>query len=62
MPELIQGEVTPQRIAQEAKEILQDPERRQQIEGEFGLIREKLGGEGASQRVAQIALQMISTA
>jgi lipid-A-disaccharide synthase len=62
VPELIQGQVTPQRIALEAKEILQDDARRKEIKDEFGLITDKLGGKGASHRVARIALQMIGAA
>ena len=62
VPELIQGEMTPQRIALEARQILQDSVRRQGIENEFRFIADKLGGKGASHRVARIALQMIETA
>jgi len=62
VPELIQGEVTPQRIAHEAKKILQDPAVREEIESEFKLVQEKLGGKGASHRVARIALQMMGVA
>lgn len=59
VPELIQGEVTPQRIAHEAAKILRDPAKKKKIENEFELIQDKLGGMGASQRVARIALQMM---
>jgi lipid-A-disaccharide synthase len=62
VPELIQGEVTPQRIALEAKKILQDQARRKEIKDEFLLITDKLGGKGASHRVARIALQMMGEA
>ena len=62
VPELIQGEMTPQRIALEARQILQDSVRRREIENEFRFITDKLGGKGASHRVARIALQMIGTA
>ncbi len=62
VPELIQGEVTPKRIAHEAEEILRDPARREEIHREFELVREKLGSKGASQRVARIALQMMGMA
>lgn len=62
VPELIQGEVTPQRIAHEAKKILQDHATREKIESEFKLVQEKLGGKGASHRVARIALQMMKAA
>ena len=59
VPELIQGEVTPRRIAHEAKKILEDPAKRDEIEGAFKLVQEKLGGKGASLRVAHMALQMM---
>jgi len=62
VPELLQGEVTPQRIALEAKKILQDHAKREEIKDEFRLITDKLGGKGASQRVARIALQMMGVA
>jgi lipid-A-disaccharide synthase len=62
VPELIQGEVTPQRIAHEAGKILQDHATREQIEAEFKRVKEKLGERGASHRVAQISLQMMGTA
>lgn len=62
VPELIQGDVTPQRIAREAGRILHDAATRGEIEAEFKLIKEKLGERGASHRVAHIALQMMETA
>jgi lipid-A-disaccharide synthase len=62
VPELIQNEVTPQRIAQEAEKILQDSATREAIKAEFKLVKEKLGERGASQRLARIALQMMGTA
>jgi lipid-A-disaccharide synthase len=62
VPELLQGEVTPQRIALEAKKILQDHIKREEIKDEFRRITDKLGGKGASQRVAHIALQMVGVA
>lgn len=62
VPELIQSEVTPQRIAHEAAKILRDLATREEIEAEFKLVKEKLGERGVSHRVAQIALQMIGTA
>jgi lipid-A-disaccharide synthase len=62
VPELIQGEVTPHRIALEAKKILEDHARRKEIKDEFRFITDKLGGRGASHRVARIALQMMGAA
>jgi lipid-A-disaccharide synthase len=62
VPELIQNDVNPQRIAQEAEKILRDLATREEIEAEFKLVKEKLGERGVSQRVARIALQMMGTA
>jgi lipid-A-disaccharide synthase len=62
VPELIQGDVTPQRIAHEAAMILRNPATREKIETEFKLVKEKLGERGASHRVAHIALHMMGTA
>ena len=62
VPELIQKEVAPPRIAQEAEKILRNPAMRKKIESEFKLVKEKLGGGGGSQRLARIALQMMGTA
>jgi lipid-A-disaccharide synthase len=59
VPELIQREVTPQRIAREANKILQDHAAREGIKAEFRRITDTLGGAGASQRVARLALQMM---
>jgi lipid-A-disaccharide synthase len=62
VPELIQGEVTPQRIAHEAKKILREPATREEIEAAFKLVKEKLGERGVSYRVARIALQIMGAA
>lgn len=51
-PELIQHEVTPERIAREVIGILEDTGRRGLMEQELTAVRQKLGGGGASQRVA----------
>jgi lipid-A-disaccharide synthase len=62
VPELIQGKVTPQRIAHEAEKILRDPATREHIQAEFKLVKEKLGERGVSDRVARIALQIMGAA
>jgi lipid-A-disaccharide synthase len=62
VPELIQGDVTPQRIAHEAEKILRDAAARGAIEAEFKLVKEKLGERGASYRVALIAQHMMGIA
>jgi len=52
-PELIQDEVTPERIAEEMDAILSDPVKRAEMERELASCREKLGGRGAARRAAE---------
>ncbi len=56
VPELIQNHMTPDRIAQEALEILRDPARRDGMKQAFETIRTSLGIPGASKRAAQFIL------
>jgi lipid-A-disaccharide synthase len=60
VPELIQHEVTPERIAREACGMLSDPERLQRMQAELGTIKASLGKPGASLRVAQMMYEMIN--
>jgi lipid-A-disaccharide synthase len=58
-PELIQHEVTSERIAQEVMGILADSKRQAWIRQRFSVVREKLGSPGASARAAAIALELL---
>ncbi len=58
VPELIQGEMTPERIARESRAILEDPRESARIVGKWAQVRERLGSPGAAGRVADIALQI----
>lgn len=60
-PELIQKEVTPQRIAEEALRILRDSSLRQKMVESMREVRERLGDPGAAQRAARIVLSMLQT-
>ncbi|MEK6562661.1 MAG: lipid-A-disaccharide synthase [Candidatus Binatota bacterium] len=60
VPELIQSDVTADKIVAESRAILQDPELRKRIVRKLLQVREKLGSPGASERVAEIAFSMIS--
>lgn len=59
VPELIQHEVTPERIAREACGMLGDPARMQGIQSALSAIKASLGQPGASRRVAQMMYEMI---
>ncbi len=56
VPELIQTEATPERIATEVRPLLDaDSERRDRMVRTLGRIRDALGRPGAAERVAEIA-------
>jgi len=59
VPELVQDEVTADRLAHEIMAILDDTEVREGMKKNLELVREKLGKGGASARTAGIALEMI---
>ena len=59
VPELIQEEVTPHRLAQEVQAILNDDQRKARIIERLRIIRENLGAGGASEKTARIAIDMI---
>ncbi len=59
VPELIQGDVTPDRLAREAMDILDHDERRRDMVKKLHALRETLGQGSASERTARIALEMM---
>ncbi len=60
VPELIQGDATPNKIASELAILFQNPERRKTMVDDLSRVREKLGEPGASKRVADILYSMVS--
>jgi lipid-A-disaccharide synthase len=58
-PELIQKEVNPRRIADEALRILRDPILSRKMTESMGEVRQKLGEPGASQRAARIVTSLL---
>jgi lipid-A-disaccharide synthase len=58
-PELIQHEVTPERIARESMKILNDHGRKEWIKRRLQDVREELGTPGASDKAAAIALELM---
>ena len=59
VPELIQGDASGKRIAEEALAILNSKEKKQKIIKELEALRDNLGEPGAAGRAAQIACDMI---
>jgi lipid-A-disaccharide synthase len=59
VPELIQGQASPENIADAALGMLTDPDARARLRRALLGVRDLLGGPGASERVAQIALGML---
>ena len=59
VPELIQDDANPERIAAEVIGILADESRMQRIKEELNQIREKLGSPGASEKAARLACDML---
>jgi lipid-A-disaccharide synthase len=60
VPELIQNEAVPERIAAESRALLDDAPARATIAAKLTGLRERLGGPGAAERVADLALAMIA--
>lgn len=60
MPELIQGDVTPERIVAETRILLDDPKIRSNIVEKLAKWRELLGVPGAAERVADLAFSMMA--
>jgi lipid-A-disaccharide synthase len=57
VPELIQGEATPERLLQEIRRLLRDRAAYNHMREELRLVRQALGEPGASRRAAQVVLQ-----
>jgi lipid-A-disaccharide synthase len=59
VPELLQDEATPERIAEELGTILADPEKHRRITEELVRVRTVLGEGGASRRAASAVLELL---
>ncbi len=60
IPELLQDQVTPVNIARELALILEAPDVRKKMKAGLEEVREKLGNPGASDRAAEIAVELMS--
>ena len=58
-PEFIQGDATPQKLTKALLEIMMDETRMKTIKKDLSDIKNKLGQPGASQRTADLALEML---
>ena len=58
VPELIQGDASPEKIADTVNNMLKDQVKLEAVEKELLGIKDLLGGPGASRRVAKIALDL----
>ncbi len=62
VPELLQNEASPERIASNTLEILNDPVRQSQIRSGFDQVVSRLGTPGASKRAAGLIMEFMSKA
>ncbi len=60
IPELLQDEVTPQAVADQLAPLLLDQQSRRKVLKGLKEVRERLGKPGASDRAADIALEMLT--
>ena len=58
-PELIQRDLSPERLFEEVSPLIVDTTRAQSMRTDLSVIRQKLGGPGASERVAQSVLSFV---
>lgn len=61
VPEMIQGDAVPDKIAAAASGMLSDKKRLKEISEKLSVIRQKLGTRGASERVADVVMGVASS-
>ncbi len=59
VPELIQNDFTPERVAEEARRLLDSREEREKMKRDLGEVRSKLGPGDAIERAADIITRML---
>jgi lipid-A-disaccharide synthase len=60
-PELIQGDVNPEKITSTVLRIIRDPSTLKEMRRELARVREKIGNPGASLRAARITNELIQS-
>ena len=60
VPELLNEQVTPERIADEALQVLENPERMQAIRARLDKVRQSLGAPHVIQRIAQSMIETMN--
>ena len=60
VPELVQDDFNPSRLIAESRRLLRDEQARSSIVEELTQLRQRLGSPGAAERVAEIAIGMIT--
>jgi lipid-A-disaccharide synthase len=60
VPELLQGEVRPGRLAEEVLSMLKDPARYEEVRSGLRVVRSRLGEPGAGARAAEAVLEEIA--
>ncbi|MEF3168982.1 MAG: lipid-A-disaccharide synthase [Deltaproteobacteria bacterium] len=60
VPEILQKDATPERLAREGLSLLKDQGRRDAMRDELCKVRDALGGPGAARRAAGLALRFLS--
>jgi lipid-A-disaccharide synthase len=61
MPELVQKEASPERIAETVDGLLSDPKRLAKMRSDLLQVRNRMGRPGAASRVADIAMEMLKS-
>ena len=60
VPELVQSELSAERLVRESQAILNDHDARQRMIANLSKLRGQLGSPGAANRVAELAASMIA--
>jgi lipid-A-disaccharide synthase len=60
VPELIQRDFTPERVASEVRSLLEQPARREAMTRELDEVRRRLGAKGASRRAAEAVADVLA--